>query len=109
MGINIDKLNVRLAGFRVLKSAEVDILADGKLDYSDALLKELDFTICSIHSRFGLNKTEQTAGQFASQSQSTSDWKDPGRPTPGGCPRPHEPQHHHCHEHCSHHKQDSWE
>lgn len=34
----------------VLASAEVDILADGKLDYDDALLAELDLAIASIHS-----------------------------------------------------------
>jgi DNA polymerase (family 10) len=34
-----------------LKSSEVDILADGSLDYPDDLLKELDYTVCSIHSR----------------------------------------------------------
>jgi DNA polymerase (family X) len=56
----IDKLNESLEGIRVLKSAEVDILADGTLDYSDDLLKELDYTICSIHSRFGFGKAEQT-------------------------------------------------
>ena len=48
----IDDLNARLKGFRVLKSAEVDIMEDGKLDYPNSLLKELDLTICSIHSRF---------------------------------------------------------
>ena len=56
----IDKLNARLDDFQVLKSAEVDILQDGTLDYSDAVLKELDLTICSIHSRFGLTKQQQT-------------------------------------------------
>ncbi|HET7537584.1 MAG TPA: PHP domain-containing protein, partial [Candidatus Didemnitutus sp.] len=56
----IDKLNGRLSGIRILKSAEVDILADGSLDYPDDLLAELDYTICSIHSRFQLGKTEQT-------------------------------------------------
>jgi DNA polymerase (family 10) len=56
----IDKLNGRLKGFRILKSAEVDILEDGPLDYSNAVLKQLDFTICSIHSRFGLNREQQT-------------------------------------------------
>jgi DNA polymerase (family 10) len=56
----IDKLNERLDGIRVLKSAEVDILIDGSLDYPDSLLKELDYTVCSIHSRFGLGKMEQT-------------------------------------------------
>ena len=56
----IDKLNEKLKGFRVLKSSEVDILVDGSLDYPDDLLKELDYTVCSIHSRFGLGKDEQT-------------------------------------------------
>jgi DNA polymerase (family 10) len=56
----IDKLNGRMRGFRLLKSAEVDILADGSLDYPDALLRELDYTVCSIHSRFGLNRGAQT-------------------------------------------------
>jgi DNA polymerase (family 10) len=56
----IDKLNNRLDGIRVLKSAEVDILADGALDYPDDLLRELDYTVCSVHSRFGLNKSQQT-------------------------------------------------
>lgn len=56
----IDRLNSRLDGIQILKSAEVDILADGKLDYSKALLEELDYTVCSIHSRFGLNKQQQT-------------------------------------------------
>ena len=56
----IDRLNERLDGFRVLKSAEVDILADGSLDYPDALLQELDYTVCSIHSRFGLGQVLQT-------------------------------------------------
>jgi DNA polymerase (family X) len=56
----IDRLNGRLDGLRVLKSSEVDILADGSLDYPDDLLKELDYTVCSIHSRFGLGKAQQT-------------------------------------------------
>jgi len=56
----IDQLNERIGGIRVLKSAEVDILADGSLDYPDELLKELDYTVCSIHSRFGLGKAAQT-------------------------------------------------
>jgi DNA polymerase (family 10) len=56
----IDKLNARLRGVHILKSAEVDILADGSLDYPDELLRELDYTVCSIHSRFGLGRDEQT-------------------------------------------------
>ena len=56
----IDKLNENGGGIRMLKSAEVDILADGSLDYPDELLKELDYTVCSIHSRFGFDKAKQT-------------------------------------------------
>ena len=56
----IDRLNERMNGMRILKSAEVDILSDGSLDYPDELLKELDYTVCSIHSQFGLGKTAQT-------------------------------------------------
>jgi DNA polymerase (family 10) len=56
----IDRLNERLKDFVILKSAEVDILQDGSLDYPNALLKELDLTICSIHSRFALDEQQQT-------------------------------------------------
>jgi DNA polymerase (family 10) len=56
----IDKLNGRLRKGRILKSSEVDILADGSLDYPDDLLKELDYTVCSIHSRFALGRQAQT-------------------------------------------------
>lgn len=57
---SIDKLNRRFSGFRVLKSAEVDILADGSLDFPDDVLRELDYTVCSIHSRFAMNREKQT-------------------------------------------------
>jgi DNA polymerase (family 10) len=56
----IDRLNESLRGMVVLKSAEVDILEDGSLDYPNSLLKDLDLTVCSIHSLFGLDKAKQT-------------------------------------------------
>jgi DNA polymerase (family X) len=56
----IDRLNAKGPGIRILKSAEVDIRVDGTLDYPEALLRELDYTVCSIHSRFSLNETQQT-------------------------------------------------
>jgi DNA polymerase (family X) len=56
----IDKLNNRLKTITVLKSAEVDILEDGRLDYPNSVLKGFDLTICSIHSRFALDKRRQT-------------------------------------------------
>lgn len=56
----IEKLNKKRKGVRVLKSSEVDILTDGSLDYPDDLLRELDYTVCFIHSRFRLNREQQT-------------------------------------------------
>jgi DNA polymerase (family 10) len=56
----IDELNSRLSGFRILKSAEVDILSDGRLDLPDEVLRELDYTVCSIHSRFAMEREKQT-------------------------------------------------
>ncbi len=56
----IDGLNKKLKGFTVLKSIELDILVDGKLDLPDDILKELDLVICSIHYNFNLPKAQQT-------------------------------------------------
>jgi DNA polymerase (family 10) len=56
----IDRLNGRLKHFTVLKAIEVDILDDGSLDLPDDILKELDLTVCSIHSRFHLSRQKQT-------------------------------------------------
>ncbi|GEK33407.1 DNA polymerase/3'-5' exonuclease PolX [Kurthia sibirica] len=38
--------------FNLLRGTEMDILPDGSLDFSDDVLKELDFVIASIHSSF---------------------------------------------------------
>lgn len=57
----IDRLNARLDGITVLKSVEVDILEDGRLDLPDAVLKQLDFTVCAIHYGFGYSRARQTA------------------------------------------------
>lgn len=56
----IDKLNEQLKGFTVLKAIEVDILEDGSLDLPDDILKELDLTVCSVHSKFNLSEKKQT-------------------------------------------------
>ncbi len=47
-------------GVKVLCGSEVDILPDGSLDYSDKILSRLDFAVCSIHSRFNMDKKEMT-------------------------------------------------
>ena len=46
----IDALNKRLKGVRVLAGCEVDILSDGRLDLPDDVLAGLDFVIASIHA-----------------------------------------------------------
>ena len=56
----IDKLNAKLKNIVILKSIEVDILENGTLDLSNDVLKELDFTVCSIHSNFHLSSAKQT-------------------------------------------------
>jgi DNA polymerase (family 10) len=45
----IQELNARLAPFVVLHGAEVNIRADGTVDYDDAVLRELDFVTVSVH------------------------------------------------------------
>jgi DNA polymerase (family 10) len=56
----IDRLNQKLDDIVIFKSMEVDILKDGTLDLPDSILKELDFTICSVHSDFRLPRQTQT-------------------------------------------------
>ncbi len=43
---------IKIRGIKVLIGSEVDILGDGSLDYSDNVLKKLDYVIGSIHSGF---------------------------------------------------------
>ena len=56
----IDRLNEELDGICILKSAEVDILADGSLDLSDRILNRLDFTVGAVHYKFDLDEKRQT-------------------------------------------------
>lgn len=56
----IDKFNEELVGIRILKSSEVDILEDGRLDYPDSVLKELELVVGAVHSKFGLSEIRQT-------------------------------------------------
>ncbi|HHO48841.1 MAG TPA: DNA polymerase/3'-5' exonuclease PolX [Desulfobacteraceae bacterium] len=58
---DIDRLNEQLGGIVLLKGIEVDILEDGSLDLPDDVLRELDYTVCSVHSRFNLPRDRQTA------------------------------------------------
>ena len=56
----IDRLNGKLKGLRLLKSVELDILEDGSLDLPDEILEELDLVIFSVHSKFNLSREKQT-------------------------------------------------
>jgi len=56
----IDRFNASTKGIRVLKGIEVDILEDGSLDLEESILKELDLTVCAIHSKFNLSAARQT-------------------------------------------------
>jgi DNA polymerase (family 10) len=50
----IDALNEKFDGFRVLKGVEVDILERGGLDIEDAVLAEADWVVASVH--YGQNQ-----------------------------------------------------
>ena len=46
---------------RVLAGVECDILPDGRLDLDDAVLRELDYVVVSVHSSFTQSEAEMTA------------------------------------------------
>ena len=52
----IDELNKRFAPFKIFKSIESDILYDGSLDYSNAVLSTFDLVIASVHSNLKMNE-----------------------------------------------------
>ncbi|MBU0686307.1 MAG: DNA polymerase/3'-5' exonuclease PolX [Candidatus Margulisbacteria bacterium] len=56
----IDKINSKIKGITILKGAEVDILPDGTLDYSNEVLKEMDIVLAAVHSRFKMPEKEMT-------------------------------------------------
>jgi len=45
----VREADARIEGIRLLAGSEVDILADGRLDYDDELLAELDWVVASPH------------------------------------------------------------
>jgi DNA polymerase (family X) len=57
----IDAINAASTdGFRVLKGIEADILANGAIDYDEALLDRFDFVVGSVHSRFAMDERAMT-------------------------------------------------
>jgi DNA polymerase (family 10) len=68
MAAHIKKIhaaNDKELGIRVLAGAEVDILKDGSLDYSDEILAQLEVVVCSIHSYFNLDRAAMTERMLA--------------------------------------------
>jgi len=56
----IERLNEKLAPFKVFKGIESDILYDGQLDYADDVLASFDFIVASVHSVLKMNKQKAT-------------------------------------------------
>ncbi len=65
----IDAVNRSLAGqFTLLKGIEVDILDDGSLDQTEAMLGRLDLVTASVHSKLRMNAGPMTARMVAAVS-----------------------------------------
>jgi len=56
----IRRLNEELGDIRILSGSEVDIRADGSLDFPEELLKELDVVIAGVHSAMGQEQGKMT-------------------------------------------------
>ena len=69
-GLSIDELRAHVRRIRavankhreitVLAGSECDILPDGRLDYPDQVLAELDVVIAAVHTRFKQSRREMT-------------------------------------------------
>ncbi len=57
----IERIDAKLDGVRLLAGIEVDVLEDGSLDLPDAALAPLDVVIAAVHSKFDLPRAKQTA------------------------------------------------
>ena len=55
------RLNAELAPFRIIVGTEVDIRANGKLDYPDEILARFDVVSASVHSSFAQTREQMTA------------------------------------------------
>lgn len=61
----IHEANERVEGITILAGSEVDILADGTLDYPDELLAQLDIVVASPHAALGQDPKKATARLLA--------------------------------------------
>jgi DNA polymerase (family 10) len=60
-GKEVEAVNRRLKGIRVLHGIEVDIRADGSIDLPDEVLETLDIVVASVHSGFKQPREQMTA------------------------------------------------
>ncbi len=56
----VRKLESEIGGIRLLCGTEMDIRADGSLDYNDEVLERLDWVVASVHSAMGQDATTMT-------------------------------------------------
>ena len=56
----IDIINSRLKGIRILKGCEANIRADGTIDIKDEVLSKMDIVVAAVHSKYKMPKNEMT-------------------------------------------------
>ncbi|MFL5322000.1 MAG: DNA polymerase/3'-5' exonuclease PolX [Myxococcaceae bacterium] len=56
----VDAVNEKVPGIKLLKGIETDILEDGSLDYDDKILEKMDVVIGSVHQRYKLDEDGMT-------------------------------------------------
>jgi DNA polymerase (family 10) len=61
----VREIDSNMDGIRVLIGTETNILTDGKPDYDDDLLAELDWVVGSLHTSFRMSEQEQTERMIA--------------------------------------------
>jgi putative hydrolase len=64
----VASINKAADGFRLLLGIEVDILDDGALDQTDAMLGKLDIVVASVHSKLKMESSEMTERMLAAVS-----------------------------------------
>jgi DNA polymerase (family 10) len=77
-GLTIDRLRAQWdeiaavqerVSIRLLRGTECDILADGALDYPDAILEQLDVVIASVHARHKMDEERMTQRLLRAMAQ----------------------------------------
>lgn len=56
----IDVIQKKVSGIKILKGAEVNVMKDGSLDIEDAVLTQLDVVGASVHSHFNMSENDMT-------------------------------------------------